>query len=257
MEGEQRRTLDRRSILFWIGYYGRLGWRMFPAAGKRPLLKNWPEFASADPDEVTQWFRRPANIGLICGEAFDVFDIEAPHVSAFIEYVGILPETPIVRTGRGGLHIYVLPTGARGNRRLILNNVHIGELKSKRGGVLAPPSVTDAPYRWLWAPDGMELAVASQAMERLIPPEPRIRRFPAKITSAVYGVKKLQALAACVARTPEGQRNAILYWAARRGLEEGIPPQYLFRGLADAALAAGLRHHEITATLRSAYRHCR
>ena len=140
--------------------YAGLGWRAFPvmAAGKRPAFgDSWPDLATTDDAQLRTWWRPGSrlNLGLVAGEAFDVFDLEAEHLPRFRTFLAgrLPPLTPVARTGRGGLHIYVRPTGIRANRRLYLDGIHVGELKSTRGYVLAAPSVTTGRYAWLWPPE--------------------------------------------------------------------------------------------------------
>jgi hypothetical protein len=59
-------------------------------------------------------------------------------------------------------------------------------------------------------------------------------------------------LAAWVARLPEGNRNAGLFWAACRVAETGQPGH--LDALAEAAQAAGLPEREIARTIASARR---
>jgi hypothetical protein len=67
------------------------------------------------------WTRHPqANIGLACGHRFDVLDVDGPEGRAAMwalaaEY-GLASSGPLVRTGGGGWHFYLAPTG--------LGNIH-------------------------------------------------------------------------------------------------------------------------------------
>jgi hypothetical protein len=67
------------------------------------------------------WTRHPqANIGLATGHRFDVLDVDGPQGQAAMralatEY-GLASSGPLVRTGGGGWHFYLTPTG--------LGNVH-------------------------------------------------------------------------------------------------------------------------------------
>jgi len=61
-------------------------------------------------------------------------------------------------------------------------------------------------------------------------------------------------IAAWMSRRPEGTRNASLFWAACRLVEQEIPETDARRLLVDAALRAGLAEAEATSTVRSAYR---
>jgi hypothetical protein len=65
-------------------------------------------------------------------------------------------------------------------------------------------------------------------------------------------VRRLDTLARTVARTGEGNRNNMLYWAARRAVEEGIPARATARAMSRAAADAGCTRREVEATLRSA-----
>jgi len=114
--------------------------------------------------------------------------------------------------------------------------------------------VTVGPYRWLWWP-AEPLAteapawLASLVAEPVPAPSEQTRRdLPTDPAAA------LDALACAVRDEREGNRNALLYWAACRALEEGIRADIAAEVLNRAALAAGLSRAETDATLRSALR---
>jgi Bifunctional DNA primase/polymerase, N-terminal len=144
--------------------YGAVGWRCFPLVpgDKRPLFRGWQSDATTDPALLARWFADESrNIGVVCGESFDVFDIEAAHLPALVAMMtagGLsLALTPVADTGRGGRHILTRPTGV-GQNRLYLDGVHIGELKSIGGFIVVPPSVTEQRYRWRFRPTDMAMA---------------------------------------------------------------------------------------------------
>jgi hypothetical protein len=67
------------------------------------------------------WTRHPqANIGLATGHRFDVLDVDGPAGEQAIRQLaaahGLTSSGPLVRTGGGGWHFYLTPTG--------LGNVH-------------------------------------------------------------------------------------------------------------------------------------
>jgi hypothetical protein len=246
----------------WALRYAERGWRLYPVErdAKKAIFTGWQRGATTNPELIArQWRREPyPNVGVICGETFAVFDIEAPHLPAFFDYLDagnhILPETPVSTTGRGGLHLYVqalpeVPT----TRKLRLAGVHIGEFKTT-GGVVAPPSVTVGPYRWLWLPDDPTPAMAPAWLRALI-------AEPARPTTGIRATGRpadpataLDALACAVRDEPEGNRNAILFWATCRALEEGIRPDIAGAVLRRSARAAGLPDPEILATIESAFK---
>jgi hypothetical protein len=99
------------------------------------------------------WTRHPqANIGLATGHRFDVLDVDGPAGERAIRQLaaahGLASSGPLVRTGGGGWHFYLAPTG--------LGNVHPQGLehvdwRGRGGYVVAPPSrhASGHPYQWL------------------------------------------------------------------------------------------------------------
>ena len=62
------------------------------------------------------WTRHPqANIGLATGHLFDVLDVDGPAGERAIRQLaaahGLASSGPLVRTGGGGWHFYLAPTG--------------------------------------------------------------------------------------------------------------------------------------------------
>jgi hypothetical protein len=102
------------------------------------------------------WNRYPqANIGLACGHAFDVLDLDGPQAVAalcsFADRYGVdLPAGgPVARTGRAqaGWHYYLTLAGL-GRRSGVLDRV---DYQAGGAYVVAPPSrhATGRPYRWV------------------------------------------------------------------------------------------------------------
>jgi len=241
--------------------YGSLGWRVFPVVpgGKRPLYRGWQKDATTEQDQIVRYWRieEAPNIGVVCGEAFDAFDIEGEHLAALRQWADPrghrLPQTPLARTGRGGIHVLVAPTGIGRGRDLMLDGVHVGELKSTGGFIVVCPSVTVAAYRWLRPPATQPLAPAPDWLLGLVArpqlPSQAVAEGPSNPRLAG---RQLAALASAVALAGAGRRNKLLYWAMRRAAEEGIATREAARTLARAGIEAGLDEREVRSTLRSA-----
>jgi hypothetical protein len=243
----------------WARAYADLGWRVYPVerAGKRPVYGGWLTDATTDPMLIDRWWPRDTgapNIGVVAGETFDVFDIEAPHVKAFEAAVpgGTLPATPVARSGRGGLHVYVAPLGL-GTRRLVLQGVHIGELKGS-GGVLVPPSMTTGPYEWLRDPSTVTVTAAPRWMRAMVQEARPIATGAVGRLTPSRAVALMAGLYRVVAEAREGERNGLLYWATRRVAEHGIDRDAAVSILLSAALSAGLPEREARATIASGLR---
>ena len=246
----------------WALGYARLGWRVFPVlpGDKRPIYRGWQTDATTEERMVRQYFTADPtrNIGVVCGEAFDAWDIEVEHVpalgAAMADEGHVLPEAPLAQTGRGGLHLLTTPTGVNHTRQLHLGGTHIGELKSTGGFIVVAPSVTTGQYRWLWAPSAMGTPAAPDWLLGLLErPKVGIHRFRNRLTSEDDVLNVLGQLAHAVVGAGEGGRNNYLYWAMRRALEEGVPAKQASMVLLQAGLDAGLADHEVRATIRSAY----
>lgn len=248
----------------WALSYAAVGWRCFPLipGEKVPWFKGWPDEATTEPRLLKRWFANDSNnIGVIAGEAFDAFDVEAAHLPAFAAWMRAgdrsLPLTPIADTGRGGKHILVAPTGM-GGTKLYLNGTHIGELKSTGGFIVACPSVTEDQYSWRYAPAEMAVAEAPDWLLSLVATRPERSDRPVRqVRSTREALASLERLAGVVAKTKRNDRNNILYWAAMRALEEGIPQAAVAKALTRAAEAAGLVADDglrsVQRTLRSAF----
>jgi hypothetical protein len=103
------------------------------------------------------WTRHPqANIGLATGHQFDVLDIDGPAgadtIRAFAAEHQLASSGPLVRTGGGGWHYYLTPTGGGNNHPLDLEHV---DWRGRGGYVVAPPSrhATGHPYQFVGGRD--------------------------------------------------------------------------------------------------------
>jgi hypothetical protein len=235
----------------WGLLYAKSGFRVFPvkAGGKSPVYKNFLADATLEPKMVRQYFPEGTdrNLGLIAGEAFDAWDIEVEHLDRFSKWLydgkHVLPDAPIASTGRGGTHILTAPTGVDGSRNLYLDGTHIGELKSRGGFILACPSETEQTYLWLNLPPKLAVPPAPQWLLALLERPQALRKtLPTRLASPDDVVAVLGRLAGSVAHSsPESHhRNAYLYWATRRAVEEGVPVQHVITAMRAAAIQSGL-----------------
>jgi Bifunctional DNA primase/polymerase, N-terminal len=200
------------------------------------------------------WVRHPqANIGLATGHRFDVLDVDGPAGAAAIRTLavtyGLHSAGPLVRTGGGGWHYYLHPTG--------LGNVppdglaHV-DWRGRGGYVVAPPSrhASGRPYQWVAGRDldAPLVEVPAPLRARLERRSPQ--RFPApeefSAAGPVPGDRYVRAALAeelaRVATAPVGQRNRQL-WESTRNLYNLV--------------ATGiLGHHEVDQGLLAAAERC-
>jgi len=119
-------------------------------SGKAPLIESWGEFMPATNDgtpgriptetEIHDWWNKypAAKLAIPCGwQGLAVIDVDDTQLANSLanKFVGF---APLVRTPRGGLHIYVQEEELSKNGPLIKGVV---DIKSAGGYVIAPPSV--------------------------------------------------------------------------------------------------------------------
>jgi Bifunctional DNA primase/polymerase, N-terminal len=230
--------------------------------GKHPrwhprLISAGLHHASTDPARIDAWWSAwpSANVGLRTGIVCDVCDIDTPEGMRAVQ--GMLDEEmPTVRTGSGGYHVYVAPTGA-GNRGRLLPGV---DWRGSGGYVVAPPSLhaCGERYRWIRTPvDGfppcppelVDLLAPTPA-----PPSPVHLRTTVH-HPAEYAAAALRAEESNVRTAAVGSRNNTLYYAAR-SLGRLVAAGFLGADevtdvLTDAARVAGLGRTETARTIRS------
>lgn len=232
----------------------RAGWAVLPLNGKVPRTAHGVKDASTDPEQVARWWRSEShNIGARVPGALMVLDIDPQNggsLEALEAAAGTaLPPTLTVHSGRGtgGQHRYYLhPGGPLTSTRLPAGI----DVKTERGYCVMPPSLhpaTGQPYRWeKHTPANLPATVVAM----LRPPAPRA---PARSHAGDALPKRALYLARYVERLPEGQRNAGLFWAACRAVEDRHPGES-FDLLEGAAMVAGLDQHEAARTIASARR---
>lgn len=164
----QGRGAGRQPALFAAAlWYARRGYPVFPLhsvdergrcscgaecgrAGKHPRIPNGHGGATTDEGRIRRWWSRwpDANIGIPTGERSGllVLDIDAhgfTSLDGLEEEHGQLPETLTVKTGGGGMHVYLKYPPGSGIRNSA-GRVGLGlDLRGEGGYVVAPPSRTD------------------------------------------------------------------------------------------------------------------
>jgi hypothetical protein len=126
--------------------------------GKHPLgtlIPHGVKDATCNRARILAWWTRhsQANIGLATGYRFDVLDVDGPAGARVIRELVAVHDLhssgPLVRTGGGGWHFYLAPTG--------LGNVHPVDLahvdwRGRGGYVVAAPSRHASGHPYQWAP---------------------------------------------------------------------------------------------------------
>ena len=212
------------------------GYAMFPVGDdKRPMLKGWPERASNEPAAIAALWRSCPGplIGVVTGHrsGVSVLDVDQKHGTArewwWRNYARLIP-TRCYETRSHGLHIYFQhAAGVTNTQSKICKGV---DTRGEGGFAIywhatglqcfdsSPPSPWPA---WLFA------EVTRQ------PPPPTPRQTTASPEAAITGIVNR------VAGARDGERNAVLFWAACRLAERGIHQAEAEALLLPAAFAAG------------------
>lgn len=159
---------DLEKSALW--YAKVLGWFIVPLNGKTPIIQDWPNQATTDPDIIRSWWRAnlKANVGILCGQksSLIVIDIDPRNggessFNTLLLELGSLPHTPKVQTGGGGNHLYFrYPSGYFIPKSKPRPGI---DIQSNGSQVVAPPSIhsiTGQRYVWVnsYRPDQIPLA---------------------------------------------------------------------------------------------------
>jgi hypothetical protein len=211
--------------------YAAHGIPVLPLRGKLPRIPkraggHGVHDATCDPDTIRAWWRLwpDANIGLRCGISFEVVDVEVAGRQSLERLLAGGGGEPIggprVRTGSGGWHLYVEPTGLP-DKIGVLDHV---DYRAADRYIVAPPSrhpETGQPYQWVRGREiGTPLGLVPEALRELLVPSAKTTRDPAPVVRPTapghpYGLAALQAECAELAAAPKGERNRQLWRSAR------------------------------------------
>jgi hypothetical protein len=194
------------------------------------------------------WTRHPqANIGLATGQCFDVLDVDGPAGAHAIQELaathGLRSAGPLVRTGGGGWHFYLAPTGLGSVRPSDLEHV---DWRGRGGYVVAPPSrhASGRSYQWvagrdLDTPPGQVPAVLLKRLQprHLQRPIDPVQLAASDRSSERYARAALTEELARVAAAPVGHRNRQL-WESTSNLYNLVATGALDHREVDAGLLA-------------------
>jgi Bifunctional DNA primase/polymerase, N-terminal len=232
-----------------------MGLPCFPCAvSKRPSCPHGFLNASSEQAELRElWAKHPGIlVGVPTGEAsgIDVLDVDPKHQEAFDwckAHHKQLPTTRVHKTRSGGVH--VLFRHAHGLRCSASRVTRGVDVRANGGYIVWWPAIglpvlRAAPLanwpRWL--------------LDKLMS-LPKTPFAPRIVVPDKYALAKLVRL---VADAPEGERNALTYWAACRAGEmvaSGlINAESAAAVIAEAAICAGLARSEAERTARSGVR---
>lgn len=159
-------------------YNDDMEWVTMPLNGKKPTTTGWQNLTESV--EVSQG----QNIGIVCGAASNLtvvdIDIKDKGMEIWERLITAIdiPETPTVKTGSGGLHLYFqydveVKTSAK-CVTIDWGEVHekIGiDIRSNKGQVVAPPSVhpeKKTEYTWQIHPEQIEAQFMPAILKELV-----------------------------------------------------------------------------------------
>ena len=229
----------------------RYGWAVFPCRlDKRPACPHGFKDASRDPPEIEAlWRRYPGPlVGIATGAVSGIWvlDVDVKHQEAvdwWRRHDRLLLPTRAYRTRSGGVHCYYRDADGLPN--------------STRRPVLGIDVRGEGGYVVFWFAAGLECLDES-------PPAPwpawlrrRVER-PVAPPAAERGVWSgdpdagLRGLLDKVAGAAEGERNALLFWAACRLFGRGLKAGEVEALLVPIAVSTGLADPEARRTIASA-----
>jgi hypothetical protein len=242
--------LNREPFEWAAVFYARVGIPVFPLMpGKKvPATKHGKDDATTDLRVIRSWWRDHPNhnIGLVCGAAFDVLDVDIKdgrpgyESMARLRIAGhLLGAWGSAITPTGGRHLLYMPSGEGRASGL--------DFRGAGSYIAAAPSRTEhGTYQWEFCdPDARGRPFNwSAAMEHLHGPAPRPEHKVASTSGDIGGLVGFLSLA------QPGERNHSLYWTACRAAEKGLPTDELLT----TAIQIGLPEREAARTIQSAHK---
>ena len=243
-------------------HYAELGWPLVPQdRNKKPCIKSWPELATCDLGKLEKWSKLfpDANVALATGERAGVFvvDLDSPGAQErwleVRDLCGITAGQVMVKTRRG-VHLYYRTVGRV--KSISPSPLGIGiDIRGEGALATLPPSVHSSGhvYEWVGEPDLRNLPLPNSSLINMMAgrdPQDGRKRLDGVVTT-VRAEEALQN----VSMAGEGGRNAALNRAAfmcGRLVRKKLMTEFeAWRRLQDAGSAAGLKRHEIVATIKS------
>jgi len=281
----RRRTgegTDRARLHEALSIAAGWGWPVLPciAGGKRPATPHGFKDATTDPDTVLGWFDPDPtlNVAVATGSASGLVVLDLDPATAesdsgtstlrrLKEELGDLDVPPMVRTPRGGWHLYYAHPGGR----IPSTAGKLGpglDVRADGGYIVVPPSVVgDRAYTWHedpWPGPPALPQLPAAWIEALTAPEPAPAAPPVPIPAELNG-RTLRYLTAAVrgelevvANAPAGTRNATLNKSAYRlgqlAAATGLDPEAAASALLAVANTRGLTASEARKTVDSGIR---
>lgn len=248
--------------------YAAAGMPVFPCVpgAKTPLTRRGFYDATTDPRRIRSWWSwmPEANIALRTGSSIDVVDVDVHGVGNGFPVLRTLQRDGLidgwgmaVRSPSGGLHLYYPSALQRPQGSWSRGTAH-ADFRGTGGYIIAPPST-------ITGPDGTTSAyeviargrrprpVDADTLRDILTPTPA--PIPQRqLRSGGADERIAERLSDWVARLPEGNRNAGLFWAACRLAEAGLTEDETAAALEPAAVSTGLEVRETRGTIHSAHR---
>lgn len=231
-----------------------LGLRILPTIDKKSVLKDWPNTAPSEPEQIRELFAKhpTAQPAAIVPNDIIILDLDPRNggsLEALEAVTGPLPDTLTSWSGRGdgGRHLWFKKPATEISQRQLPKGVDLR--KPGVHYVVIPPALhneTGKPYAWNDVPFVAELP--QQAVDALAPPKPKVT-LPAPVSEHPGN---LTGLVRSVSEAVEGERNEKLFWASCRAFDHG--DDAVIQDLFEAALSVGLTESEASSTIDSARR---
>lgn len=199
---------------------------------KKPKVSAWEHWQHRRPtsEELRQMFRGESNLAVICGAVsggLSVLDVDNLALAdAMSGDIGLQYETTMVRTPRGGLHVYAIETEAATACQPIAG---VGDLKGNGGYVLTPPSSI---------PEVGEYTMLTNGTIKVVP---NAREWFVEILSAfdvqvpVQDKREPVDTAEVLEGIAEGERDATLFRLACKLRRADVPRETAERLVLEAA----------------------
>lgn len=264
----------------------KMPWHVFPVAfgRKRPLIKDYYNMASCDPNQIDAWDSkfRNADICKVTGAMSGtlVLDLDGPEAEERVQEQARrgnpLPRTVEAVSGReeGGRHLYfhhVKGVPSQAGTKALWGCI---DVMSDKKTIILPPSTHESGKKYQWvpghAPWEMPMAALPIAWLRILAPKKKLlsqRATPKpRDRNPEWYTPKIEELIRQIRETSDHRNDTLFtkgiaafcyFFEGELDRHNRISINELRQDLYDAAKSTGLSHGEIKTTIKSSYKYAR
>jgi len=223
-----------------------------PLTGKKPILTDWTNQASNNPEKLSEWSKSTNDFGIVTGDGFIVIDVDVKDYNGFANLAAkgleLVPTLSQVTSSGGAHYFYKTSKQIKNSTSKIAKGVDVrgigGQVKIYNWDIIhLYETMTELPEHF----------------EKIILAEESSNNKNGVKVLFTNPEQEFNSILSTIEDFAEGERNAGLFVKAceikaKLVNNSQLTEDYAKSKLTDAALAIGLKPSEIKATINSGFK---